>query len=77
MMKAFCVCVLFCVLFSVMMSTTTIILFAAAALLALRHVHATPLTCQPNDQQPMMPIFHIIGEESSARPVPGPPLFTY
>ena len=34
--------------------------FAAAALVAPA-ARADPLACQPNDEQPMLPTFHIIG----------------
>lgn len=35
--------------------------FAVVALFGLCAANADPLACQPNDAEPMLPIFHIIG----------------
>lgn len=41
------------------MSTSVVVLLGAAGLLSV--VSGDPLACQPNDEQPMLPTFHIIG----------------
>ena len=38
-----------------------ILLSLGTALLAARTARADPLACQPNEEQPMLPTFHIIG----------------
>jgi len=43
-------------------------LFLTAALLSAHLGGADPLACQPNALQPMLPIFHIIGNVSASGP---------
>ena len=43
----------------------SVLLLLLAAALAPRAARADPLACQPNEAQPMLPIFHIIGNVSA------------